>query len=174
MEKWAKSLYNKEKADKVKEYLEEKGRPLDKKPIKEAIPQKRQRFNLQGDRKTFIDDVIKFENKKNAQYPQREDKIEEMKDTLVDYYKNKKTPLEVTKEKYHVKGSLPKCGLIGIVSDAEHVGEKIPFCQLNENDEDDENKKNKFKTKITYPPVINLNFIDTYLFLIFLFIIFCF
>ena len=57
------------------------------------------------------------------------------------------------KEKYRVKGSMAKCDLIGIVSDAEHVGEKIPFCQSKNNEEEVENSKGKFKTKVTYPPV---------------------
>lgn len=135
---------------------------MDKKPTKEGIPEKYQRFNIQGDRKTFIDDIIKFENKKNAQYPDREDKVEEIKENLKEYYKNKKTPNEIIREKYQVKGSLPKCDLIGIVSDAEHVGEKIPFCQDKNSDEEETEKISKLKTKITYPPVksfqIKLNF----------------
>lgn len=129
-----------------------------------------QRFNIQGDRKTFIDDIIKFENKKNAQYPDREDRIEEMKEALADYYKSKKTPLENMKDKYRVKGSLPKCDLIGIVSDAEHVGEKIPFCPKKNEEDTDQGSKTRFKNKVTYPPVV-IYLDNFFIFLIFYFLL---
>lgn len=139
------------------EYLEDKGRPLNKKPEKKEIPEKLQRMNLQGDRKTFIDLIKKYEEKKYRQYPEKEDAIQELKDKLSEYYKNKKSPLQYTMEKYRVKGSMPKCDRITPVSDAEHIGEKLPFC--NKNDEEDSNtgegkKKEKFNNKITYPSVI--------------------
>jgi hypothetical protein len=76
------------------------------------------------------------------------------------------------KEKYKVNGSLAKCDLIGVVSDAEHVGENIPFCPKGNKKEDEDNNDNKgkIKTKVTYPPVkikriflINFYFINYYL-----------
>jgi hypothetical protein len=58
------------------------------------------------------------------------------------------------KEKYKINGSLAKCDLIGVVSDAEHVGEKIPFCpKVKQNDDEDINVKKKIRTNTTYPPV---------------------
>ena len=60
-------------------------------------------------------------------------------------------------DRFRVKGSLPKCDRITIVSDAEHVGEKLPFCYEDNNKEgnnsDAGKKKDKFKNKITYPAV---------------------
>jgi len=154
-------LYDKEKAEKVIEYLKDKGRPLNKKPEKKEIPEKLQRMKLQGDRKTFIDWIKRNEEKKHQQYPDREDAIQELKDKLSEYYKNKKTPLQNMTERYRVKGSLPKCDRITIISEAEHVGEKLPFCyQLKEEDADIEGgkKKEKFKNKVTYPSVITFYF----------------
>lgn len=139
------------------EYLEDKGRPLNQKPEIKDVSEKLQKMNLQGDRKTFIDWIKRYEEKKYQQYPDREDAIQELKDKLTEYYKNKKTPLQDTMEKYRIKGSLPKCDRITIVSDAEHVGEKLPFChQVNEQDANNNpegKKKEKFKNKITYPSV---------------------
>ncbi len=135
--------------------MEDKGRPINKKPSKEPIAQKLQKMTLQGDRKTFIDWIKRYEEKKYSQYPDKEDKIQEIKEKLTEYYKNKKSPIQVMMDRYKVKGSLPKCDRIGIVSDAEYCGEKIPFCY----DKDKENatsegKKDKLKAKITYPMVI--------------------
>lgn len=151
-------MYDKEKAEKVKEYLADHSRPLDKPRKKDSIPPKLQRFNIQGDRKTFIDDIIRVEKKKQTQYPDREDRIDEIKEKLDEYYKEKKNPIETMKDKYHKnKGSLAKCDLIGVVSDAEHVGEKIPFCPKQIPGEgDDGDSKAKGRTKSTYPPVRKL------------------
>jgi hypothetical protein len=110
-----------------------------------------QRFNIQGDRKTFIDDIIKQEKKKTDQYPDKEDLIDELKEKVEEFYKNKKTNLENIKDKYSTKGSTSKCELIGIVSDAQHVGEKIPFCPKKASDAE---TKGKMVTDTNrYPPV---------------------
>lgn len=139
------------------EYLQDKGRPLNKKSVKKEIPENLQRMNLQGDRKTFIDLIKKYEEKKYKQYPDREENIQEIKDKLIEDYKKKKTPLQSIIERYEQKGSMPKCDRITIISDAEHVGEKLPFCyQANEEENNDlSKKKKKFKNQITYPSVIN-------------------
>ena len=113
-------------------------------------------MKLQGDRKTFIDIIIRNEENKLKQYPEREDTIQELKDKLIEYYKNKKSPLQNIMDSYRVKGSMPKCDLITIVSDAKHVGEKLPFCnELNQEDANNPEgkKKKKFKDKVTYPSV---------------------
>ncbi len=156
MEKWAKSFYDKQKAEKIIEYLEEKGRSLNSKSVKPVVPQKLQRMNLQGDRKTFIDWIKRYEEKKYLQYPEREDKIQEIKDNIIEYNKNKKSPIQQLLEKYRTKGGLPKCDRITIVSDAEYVGEILPFCNELKKEEDDmesEKRKKKFKNKTTYPSV---------------------
>jgi hypothetical protein len=112
-------------------------------------------MKLQGDRKTFIDWIKRYEEKKYNQYPDREDAIQDLKDKLTEYYKNKKTSLQKIMDKYSRKGSMPKCDKISLVSDAEHVGEKIPFCNqvINEEDNLEGKKKEKFKNKVTYPSV---------------------
>lgn len=138
--------------------MEDKGRPIDKTAKKDPIAQNLQRMNLQGDRKTFIDWIKRNEEKKYIQYPEREDKIEEIKDKLADYYKNKKSNVELMKEKYQVKGSLAKCDRITIVSDAEHVGEKMPFCNSKKDDGEKSavgKRTELFKNKITFPSVMN-------------------
>ena len=138
------------------EYLEDKGRPLNKKPEKKEIPEKLQRMNLQGDRKTYIDWIKRYEEKKYHQYPEKEDAIQELKDKLTEYYKNKKTPLQDMMDKFEVKGSMAKCDRITMVSDAEHIGEKLPFCnQINQEDSNnlEGKKREKFKNKVTFPSV---------------------
>jgi len=113
-------------------------------------------MHLQGDRKTFIDQIRRYEEKKYHQYPDREDAIQEIKDKLSTYYKEKKTPLQNMIEKYRTKGSLAKCDKVTILSDAEHVGEKHPFCRENKEEDnfaDGEKKKEKFQNKIRYPSV---------------------
>ena len=146
------------------DYLDGKGRPLPKPGAvskKKSIPEKLQRFNIQGDRKTFIDDIIKKEKKKLDQYETKEDVIDELKEKIDEFYKNRKNANDTTKEKYQVKGSQSKCELIGIVSDAQHVGEKIPFCPKDKNVE--ETKGKKVTDRVRYPPV-RYCFINFFLF----------
>lgn len=114
---------------------------------------KLQRLFLQGDRKTFIDLIKKFEEKKYQQYPDKEDKIDEIKVKINELNKNKKNKNQITLEKYKVKGSLPKCDRVTIVSDAEHVGQKLPFCNLEINKENPNSESKKKQQKNTYPSV---------------------
>lgn len=114
---------------------------------------KLQRLFLQGDRKTFIDAIKKFEDKKYEQYPDKEDKIDEMKVKIKELNKNKKNINQITLEKYKVKGSLPKCDRVTIVSEAEHVGQKLPFCNLEIKKENQNSESKKKQEKNTYPSV---------------------
>jgi hypothetical protein len=125
-------------------------------------------FNLQGDRKTSIDYIIHNEKKKSMPYPDKEDKINEMREKLTKDYKEKKSDVEKIIEKYKTKGSLPKCERITVVADSEHIGEKIPFCTEGKKKEGEtqepESKTKKFSYHTVYPQVINLKIFVVFLF----------
>lgn len=111
---------------------------------------------MQGDRKTNIDLIIKNEKKKTIPYPDKEDKINEMREKLDKEYKEKKTHIEKIVEKYKSKGGLPKCERITVVADSEHMGEKLPFCTEGKKKEGEPEQKSK---KVTYKTIYpNVNF----------------
>lgn len=115
---------------------------------------------MQGDRKTYIDWIKKKEEKKYLQYPHKEDKILELKEKIDLYYKKKKNKYEIILDKYSIKGSLPKNERISVISNSEHLGQKIPFCNEEKKEakeEDQENKKDKnnkkYFSQTTFPKV---------------------
>ena len=114
---------------------------------------------MQGDRKTNIDLIIHNEKKKTIPYPSKEDKINEMREELKKQYKEQKSDVEKLVEKFKSRGSLPKSERITVVSDSEHMGEKIPFCTNakkkdgEEKESDGEKKNKKFSYNTVYPHV---------------------
>jgi len=100
-----------------------------------------------------------------VQYPDRDDKINEIKERLEKERKEKKTDIQKILEKFKTKGSLPKCDRITVVADSEHMGEKIPFCsepkknpEEKSSDADDGQKANKkYSYKTSYPNVSLIN-----------------
>ena len=113
---------------------------------------------MQGDRKTNIDLIIHNEKKKTIPYPSKEDKINEMRDQLKKEYIEKKSDVEKLIDKFKSRGSLPKSQRITVVSDSEHMGEKIPFCtnakkKDGEENSDGEKKSKKFSYNTVYPHV---------------------
>lgn len=75
--------------------------------------------------------------------------------------KNSKSDnMKKLKEKYSKFGSLPRCNRITVVSEAEHVGEKLPFYNTyvkpgeeEEEEVDEDGKKKKKPKKLFYPDV---------------------
>lgn len=92
-------------------------------------------------------------------YPDKEEKINEMREKIEKENKEKKSNVEKIVEKFKGKGSLPKCQRITVVADSEHMGEKIPFCSEGKKkdgeakDESKEKKNNKFTYNTVYPQV---------------------
>jgi hypothetical protein len=93
------------------------------------------------DRDFYIDHIIKEEKKKNDFYNFREDAITETKDKINEYNAQQD---KIRKDRLNGKyqsdnrwkynklvGSLPKCDRVTVVADSEHVGEKVPFCNIN-------------------------------------------
>jgi hypothetical protein len=133
-----------------------KNKDWDKPPKKKEIAKALQTFNLQGDRKTNIELIIHNEKKKSIPYPDREDKINELREKLDKENKEKKSDVEKILEKFKGKGSIPKCERITIVADSEHMGEKIPFCtegKKKDGEPEPEQKPKKFSYQTIYPQV---------------------
>jgi len=151
--KWANSFYNKEKAEEIKANLAEKGHPIDE-PKKEVTKCKKR------------DNFLEYEEakkKKKAEQPEYPDFKQEAIDKVKDKIKEdeeRKEKAKKEKGKSEIYGSLPKCDRITIVSDAEHMGEKMPFYKTfvkpgeeeePEPEEEDDKKKKKKQKKIVFP-----------------------
>jgi hypothetical protein len=134
--KWANSYYDKEKAEAVLEKINEKNSSLEPNGNNKPIPK-----IYKHDREFYTDQLIKNEKKNYDVYNFREDAITETRDKMNEFNavqdkirsdrlngKFKADP----KWKYNkIVGSLPKCDRVTVVADAEHVGEKLPFCPIN-------------------------------------------
>ncbi len=161
--KWANSYYDKEKAEKVIEELEGKGRSLDGKPkSKEEVPIK------YPNRKFFTDELIREEKRKYEYLEEKLEIIDTIKEKTKEWQDKQLPFLESMKVKYFPKnaegmekGSLPKATRITVVADAEHVGEKYPFYNTYiKPDEEETNKKKLFypDKKSTLPKAPAWNF----------------
>jgi hypothetical protein len=90
------------------------------------------------DREFYTDQLIKNEKKKYEVYDFRQDAIDSTKEKMDEFNKlqdkirtdrlNGKFKADIKWKYNKIVGSLPKCDRVTVVSDAEHVGEKIPFC----------------------------------------------
>ena len=149
--KWSNSYYDKEKAEKI---LEEKGKSM---KIKEKGTDKNATKMYKHDRDYYIDHIIRDEKKKQIYYPEKEDMVNEIAEKVKKEQSEKVSSTEKMKMKYKTFGSMPKCDRITIVSDAEYMGENMPFCNLEKVANDDKNVKKvkKGDLNIYYP---NVNF----------------
>ena len=127
--------------------MKNKNKDWDKAPQKKEVSKNLQNFNLHGDRKTSIDLIIHNEKKKYLQYPDREEKINELRERVDKERKEKKSKIQKIMEEFKIKGSLPKCQRITIVAEAEYMGEKVPFCSLPKKKEEQSNDDNKANSK---------------------------
>lgn len=152
--KWAKSFYDKERAEKTLEECEQKGHPL-LAPLK---PKEYRKLEYPK-REFFTDLLIKEEKKKYIQREDREDMIQELIEKIKEDESKKVDPMKKLKEDYGtkdeegrlVKATFGKSTRVTVVSEAEHVGEKYPFYNTYVNpDGEDENPKKK---KLFFPSV---------------------
>jgi hypothetical protein len=151
--KWSNSYYDHERAQKVTEDLESKGRPFDKK--KEAVKTDPKKIfetseKEKEDRKANFSDYPKFDLKIEW--------IEKAKERI----KSQTTKWEKdAKENKKKGGMLPTADRITVVSDAQYLGEKTPFYNTfkKEGEESNENTNNKKKKKnLFFPDVYRINF----------------
>jgi hypothetical protein len=116
--KLANSFYNKEKGEKLKEELKDKGfKPL---PIK-VIP-----VVGRAARELFTDTMIKQQKKNNL--PNKDKDLTVINEKTAKYEKEKKSKSDALKAKYSgaVKGT-SQCDRVNMTSEAIYVGEQIPF-----------------------------------------------
>jgi len=83
---------------------------------------------LQGDRKTNIEWIIHNAKKTYVPYPDKQDKINELKEKIDKENKDKKSHIDKIMDQYKKKGSLPKNQRSTVVADFEFMGQRVPFC----------------------------------------------
>lgn len=153
--KWANSYYNKEKAEEIIEKLTAKGQTIEFKPK----PQDKKLTKLyKHNRHFYIDDIIRNEKNKLVYYPDKEDDLIALAEKIKEQDKEKKSDIEKLNMKYKTVGSMPKCDRVTVVSEAEYIGETMPFCNLQKFEKGQEPKKKKGELNIYYPNVFNINF----------------
>lgn len=145
--KWSNSYYNKTKAEEI---LEDKGPDFNK----PQPPKKIKEIKIEYPKRKFFTDLLIRDQKKNYEQPQwdgREEAIDNVKEKIEEHEKSKVPWLKKTIEKYSVKneqGKLIKATMgvstrVTVVSEAIHVGEKIPFYNTYKDPEGDEEKNGK-------------------------------
>lgn len=102
--------------------------------------------------------MIEHEQKKSIPYPDKEDKINELRDKIKEDYKERKSKVANILEKYKTRGSLPTTERITVLADPISLAERIPFCEDFKGKEGEitEKKKNDYGLKNTFPNVQNI------------------
>jgi len=141
---WANSFNDPKKSEEVKQSLE--GRGTFKYPDKKQWPNLRDKFlKDEKEKKEKFDQLPKIQ-------PWKENAIEEGKRKIEEAKSKIKSEFQKNIEKYpKEKPWWPRADRITVTSDAEHVGEKIPFYYDNAKDEDDKSKKHSFWPKKVLP-----------------------
>jgi hypothetical protein len=142
--KWAKSYYDKEKADKVIEDCDGKGHPLLAKP-----KPKEYKKIVYPDREFYIDHIIRDEKKKYKQLEDREEIIAGIVEKTKEWEKKQVPYSQKLKENYSsrddkdriIKSTFGKSLRATLVTEAEHLGEKIPFYNTYVKPDSDDDPK---------------------------------
>jgi hypothetical protein len=137
--KWSNSFYDPERAQKVTEDLASKGKAFDKK--KEAVKT--------DPKKIFeMSEKEKEDRKANySEYPRFDLKIEWI-EKAKERIKSQTAKWEKdAKDNKKKGGMLPTADRITVVSDAQYVGEKIPFYNTHKKEESESNENSKKKKK---------------------------
>ncbi len=137
---WANSFNDLKKSEEVKQSLESRG--TYKYPDKKQFPNLRDKFlKEEKEKKENFEKIPKIQ-------PWKENAIEEAKKKIEEDKSKIKTQLQKNLEKYpKEKPWWPRADRITVTSDAEYVGEQVPFYYNNSKDEG-EDKKNK---KLFFP-----------------------
>jgi hypothetical protein len=153
--KQSKSCFSKEKFDNfVNNLRDKKGKTLEEiEGIKVAEPPinkdpKKAKLYRQ-ERSTYIADIFSNELKKSNHPPN----IQELIDKTKERHSKYTTQSPDLKEKYKGKTSLPKADIISFMSDAQWMGERMPF--YNTKPEEGEGSKEKNK-KLFFPEKIKI------------------
>ena len=141
--KWANSFNDEKKSEEIKQNLEGRGTfkmPEPKKPL-----------NL---RDKFLNDE-KEKKEKFAALPKiqpwKEGPIEDAKKNIEEQRSKEKTQIQKDKERYtKEKPQWPRCERISVLSDAQYVGENIPFYYTFTKEGEEVDKKNLFFPKKNY------------------------
>ena len=138
--KWAKSFNDEKKSEEVKESLEGRGTfkmPEPKKPLN-----LRDKFlNDEKEKKEKFDALPKIQ-------PWKEDGIEKAKANIEEHKSKIKTQIQKDKERYSKdKPQWPRCERVSVLSDAQYVGENIPFYYTFHKEGEEVDKKNLFFPK---------------------------
>ena len=137
---WANSFNDPKKSEEVKQNLESRG--TFKYPDKKQYPNLRDKFlKDEKEKKEKFDQLPKIQ-------PWKENAIEEAKKKIEEDKSKVKTELQKNLEKYpKEKPWWPRADRVTVSSEAEYMGEQVPFYYDNSKDEGDD-KKNK---KLFFP-----------------------
>ena len=126
---WANSFNDPKKSEEVKQSLE--GRGTFKYPDKKQYPNLRDKFlKAEKEKKEKFEQLPKIE-------PWKENAVEDAKRKIEEDKSKVKTQWQKDIEKYPKdKPWWPRADRITVTSDAEYVGEIIPFYYINSKDED--------------------------------------
>ena len=69
------------------------------------------------------------ENKKYSPYPDKEDKINELKEKIEYQTEQKKSTVQKILDKYHTKGSMSTSMRMPVESNSIYLSERVPFCE---------------------------------------------
>ena len=138
--KWATSYNDPKKSDEVKESLESRGTF--------KYPEKRKPLNL---RDKFLNEE-KEKKQKMAELPKiqywKENAIENAKNNIEEDKKKVKTQLQKDKERYSKdKPQWPRCDRVSVLSEAQYLGETIPFYYTFTKEGEEVDKKKLFFPK---------------------------
>ena len=136
--KWANSFNDQKKSDEIKESLESRG--TFKEREKKTYPNLRDKFfKDEKEKKEKFDQLPKIQ-------PWKENAIEDAKRKMEEDKAKIKSQYQKNLEKYpKEKPWWPRAERVTTTSDAEYMGESVPFYYNNSKDEgDDKNKKNLF------------------------------
>lgn len=146
--KWSKSYYDPEKAQKIIDDLDSKGRPFDKRKEKIVV-----------DPKKLFETSQKEKQDRDANYsdyPKFDLKIEWI-DKAKERIKAQQEKWEKNEKEKKLISSLPRADRITVVSDAQYLGEKIPFYNTVKKEEEEQqsedNKKKKKRNSLFFPDV---------------------
>ena len=117
--KWCYSYYDKEKADRL---IEEKNIN-----VKDYV---KPRFIDTKRRTEFLENEKKKEEwrKSRPEYPEYiQGTVEEIQERVKQEEKDKKDPVDIIRSKYKQKPQTSRCDRVSVVSEAQFLGEQIPF-----------------------------------------------
>ena len=134
--KWCYSYYD---AEKAQELIDEKGIDV-KDYVKPRVIDKKRR-------KDFLENEKKKEEwrKSRPEYMEHmEDRIEEIKEKIKEEESNKIDPIEKIRRRYKQNPQTSRCDRVSVVSEAQYLGEQVPFYNTYVPEDGELDKKKLF------------------------------